>query len=101
MLKGQSSRSYRRVSFKPFYNRVARVTAYHTNQGCMLGFWIIYPVYIISAEIIKPETLLAPSKVENPAPIALNKAVMHIVVAKTKTQNVKKDAASIFKPTMK
>src|SRR5271168_832102 len=61
----------------------------------------MYPVYIIMADIMKPETLLAPSKVENPAPMPRNKAVIHMVVAKTMIQNVKKAPASRLSPTMK
>lgn len=68
----------------------------HTNQGCILGFGIIYPVYIIIAVIRKPDTLLAPSNVENPAAIARKRAVIHIVVAKIRIQNVKKEPASIL-----
>ena len=45
---------------------------------------------MIKAAIINPETLLAPSNVLNAAPIALNKAVIHIAVAKTMIQKVKK-----------
>lgn len=43
----------------------------------------MYPVYIMKAETRNPDTLLAPSKVVNAAPIDRNKAVMHIDVANT------------------
>lgn len=50
---------------------------------------------------MNPDTLLAPSSVEKPAPIARKSAVIHMVVAKIRIQNVKKEPASIFSPTMK
>lgn len=56
---------------------------------------------MIKAAIKNPETLLAPSNVLNAAPTARNIAVMHIAVAKTMTQKVKKAPASIVNPTMK
>ena len=61
----------------------------------------MYPVYMIRAAIKKPETLLAPSNVLKAAPMARKRAVMHMAVAKTMTQNVKKAPASMVKPTMK
>lgn len=61
----------------------------------------MYPVYIIKALIKKPDTLLAPSNVLNAAPTALNRAVIHIAVANTMTQKVKKAPAVIVNPTMK
>ncbi len=61
----------------------------------------MYPVYMINAETRNPDTLDAPSKVENPAPMLRNKAVIHMVVAKITIQNVKKAPASCLRPTMK
>ena len=56
---------------------------------------------MIKAAIKNPETLLAPSNVLNAAPIARNRAVIHMAVAKTMTQNVKKAPGSMVRPTMK
>jgi hypothetical protein len=52
----------------------------------MLGLGIIYPVYTTVKATTRPETLLAPSKVEKPAPMARNMAVMHMVAAKMMAQ---------------
>ena len=61
----------------------------------------MYPVYMIRAAIKNPDTLLAPLNVLNAAPIARNRAVIHIATVNMMIQKVKKEPASIFNPTRK